>query len=164
MEYLSSNVIKKMIIFFADDVIRINHALKVYSFAKSIGDIEGLVIKEQAILEIAAILHDVGIKISEEKYNSAAAHYQELEGPPIAIELLKEFDLEVDIVKRVCFLIGNHHTYKNIDAVDFQILVEADFLLNIFECDMNQIQIKAIKEKYIKTSTAALYINTLYKS
>ncbi len=28
---------------------------------------------------------------------------------------------------------GHHHTYTNIDGVDYQILVEADFLVNLYE-------------------------------
>ena len=34
---------------------------------------------------------------------------------------------------RVQYLIAHHHTYNNIDEMDYQILVEADFLVNIME-------------------------------
>ena len=31
------------------------------------------------------------------------------------------------------YLIAHHHTYDAIDGIDYQILVEADFLVNILE-------------------------------
>ena len=37
------------------------------------------------------------------------------------------------VIRRVEYLVGHHHTYKNIDGMDYQILVEADFLVNLFE-------------------------------
>jgi len=41
-----------------------------------------------------------------------------------------------DISDRVQYLIAHHHTYNNIDGIDYQILVEADFLVNIMEDDL----------------------------
>lgn len=38
-----------------------------------------------------------------------------------------------EVIDRVCYLVGHHHTYDNIDGMDYQILVEADFLVNLFE-------------------------------
>jgi len=35
---------------------------------------------KQDILEIVTILHDIGIKISEQKYNSCSVKYQQIEG------------------------------------------------------------------------------------
>ena len=40
---------------------------------------------------------------------------------------------EKDISERVQYLIAHHHTYNNINEIDYQILVEADFLVNIME-------------------------------
>jgi hypothetical protein len=115
-----------------NDVLRINHLLKVYSFAHHIGIMEGCNAQLQTIIEIAALLHDIGIHESERKYNSSAGNWQELEGPIVAGELLKDLNLDSSIQNRVLFLIGHHHSYKAIDGIDFQILVEADFLVNIF--------------------------------
>ncbi len=41
--------------------------------------------------------------------------------------------LTADVSERVQYLIAHHHTYGNIDEMDYQILVEADFLVNIME-------------------------------
>ena len=82
-------VINAMIAYYAGDVRRINHFLKVYGFAKTIGDMEGLDESTQAIIEIAALTHEIGIKSSEKKYNSSAGNYKQIEGPPEAKSFLR---------------------------------------------------------------------------
>ncbi|AZV55193.1 HD domain-containing protein [Clostridium sp. AWRP] len=162
MSDLASYVTKKMILYFGNDIKRINHALKVYGFSKTIGQLEGLNDNEMLILELASILHDIGIKESERKYNSSAGNYQEIEGPPVAKELLKEIDLDDTIIKRVCFLIGNHHSYNKIDKIDLQILIESDFLVNTYENNIKISDIEYMKNKYFKTSTGKELLNSIY--
>lgn len=162
MTSFTTNTIGKMIVYFDGDVKRINHALKVYSLAKSIGEVEGIPEEKLKILEVAAVLHDIGIKESEKKYASSAGKYQEIEGPPIACNILQEFNLSKDFVNRVSYLIGSHHTYSKIDDVDFQILVEADFIVNIFEDGIEKEQVKIIKQKYFKTNTGISFLESMY--
>ena len=157
-----SDVIIEMIKYYANDARRVNHFMKVYSFAKSIGELEKIDKKEQEILEIAAVVHDIGIKISEEKYNSSAGKYQEIEGPKVAEEMLSNLGIEKDIVDRVCFLVGHHHTYNKIDNIDYQILVEADFLVNIYEDEIQEKEIEIIKNKIIKTKSGIEMINKMF--
>ena len=40
---------------------------------------------------------------------------------------------EETVIERVTWLVGHHHTYTAIEGADCQILVEADFLVNLFE-------------------------------
>ena len=61
----------------------------------------------QEIIEIAALTHDIGIKISEEKYSSASGYYQQIEGPPAAKKMLEELLVSDDIITRVCWLIAH---------------------------------------------------------
>jgi len=159
---LISNIISKMITYFDGDVRRINHAVKVHGFAKSIGELEGISQEKLKILEVAAVLHDIGIKESERKYSSSAAKYQELEGPPVACDILQEFNLSKDFVDRVSYLIGNHHTHSKIDDIDFQILIEADFIVNIFEDCLEKEQARIIKEKYFKTNNGIYFMESMY--
>ena len=156
------SVINEMISYYKGDVRRINHFLKVYSFSKTIGELEKLDENSQFILEVAAAMHDIGIKISEEKYNSSAGKYQELEGAAVAKEMLTKLNFPKEIIDRVCFLIGHHHTYSNIEGIDYKILVEADFLVNIYEDAINKDSIKSIKEKIFKTKSGIKILNDLY--
>lgn len=133
---MTGKVIEKMIIYFQGDVRRINHALKVLGYARGITEREVPDEKTIDIIIYTAILHDIGIKESERKYNSSAWNYQEIEGPPVAEEILLELDISEEIIERVCFIIGNHHSYNKIDGIDFRIIVEADFIVNIFEKEM----------------------------
>ena len=128
-----SQITEKMIAYDRGDIRRIEHFMKVYGYAAVIGKLEGLDPDIQEILETAALLHDIGIKVSEEKYHSSAGKYQEIEGPAEARKLLDEAGAEKELTDRVCWLIGHHHTYSNIQDMDHQILVEADFLVNMAE-------------------------------
>jgi HD superfamily phosphodiesterase len=158
----TSEVIEEMINYYISDPRRINHFLKVYSFSKSIGELEKLDENTQYILEVSAIVHDIGIKVSEEKYNSSAGNYQEVEGPPIAKTMLLKLNFQETIIDRVCYLVGHHHTYKNIDGIDYQILIESDFLVNIYEDNIGSEQIKSIRDKYFKTKTGIEFLNSMY--
>lgn len=157
-----STIINEMIKYYAKDPRRVNHFLKVYSFAKAIGELEDLNEETQNILEVAAVMHDIGIKVSEEKYNSSAGNYQEVEGPPVAREMLLKFNFEEKFIDRVCYLIGHHHTYSKIDGIDYQILIEADFLVNIYEDEIKVPQIESIKGKYFKTKPGTEFLTSLY--
>ena len=156
------NVIYKVIEYFGDDVRRINHFLKVYGYAKMIGECENLDDSMQEILEVTAVLHDVGIKVAEQKYNSSAGHYKQLEGPPVAKKILDELGYPDDFVERVMYLIAHHHTYTNIDGMDYQILVEADFLVNADEDRLSSDAIENFKEKIFKTTTGIAVLENNY--
>lgn len=151
-----------MVEFFSTDVRRINHALKVYSFARLIANEENITDAELNIIELSAILHDIGIPAAEQKYQSSAGKYQEIEGPPIAREMLMHLGASPETIYRVCYLIGNHHSYTKIDGIDFQILVEADFLVNIFEDKMDAATISAVRNKYFNTRTGIKLLNQIY--
>jgi HD superfamily phosphodiesterase len=159
---LVSETLIRMIDYFGTDVRRINHALKVYGFASLIGRKEELTAAELIIIDIAAILHDIGIPVSEQKYHSSSGKYQELEGPPIALEILERLGASTEIINRVCYLIGNHHTYTKIDGIDFQILVEADFLVNIFEDEMSLNAVQSARDKFFKTETGKSILERMY--
>lgn len=141
---------------------RIHHFLKVYTFAKMIGEQESLDIHTQSVLEVAAVLHDIGIRPSLEKYQSSAGNYQELEGPPIAEKMLKQMQVQPKDMERICYLIGHHHTYKDIQGLDYQILVEADFLVNIYEDELSAQSAETICKKYFRTKAGMNLLHTLY--
>lgn len=158
------SITQKMIEYFQNDVLRINHALKVFNFAQIIAENLSLDNQTQKIIFYTAILHDIGIKKAEQKYNSSAGRYQEMEGPKIAGEILADLLIPVETINRVCFIIGNHHSYDKIDGTDFQVLVEADFLVNIFEDNMSIETIKNINKRIFKTESGKKLLTTMYLS
>jgi HD superfamily phosphodiesterase len=141
---------------------RAQHFLKVYGYAKTIGELEGLPPGLQFILETAAIVHDIGIKPSLEKYGSSAGKHQEELGPAIAQGLLNQLNFDPAVTRRVCFLVGHHHTYTAIDGLDYQILVEADFLVNMLEEEMTEAAIQSVYHKVFKTQSGKRLCRTMY--
>lgn len=159
-----NTVALEMIKYYAGDVKRINHFMKVHGFAKVIGEGENLDENTMFTLETAAYVHDIGIKMSEQKYNSSAGQYQEELGPAEAEKMLKKLGFDEDVIKRVSYLVGHHHTYSNIDGIDYQILIEADFIVNIFEDEIDADSIKSIREKIFKTETGKKILDNMYNT
>jgi HD superfamily phosphodiesterase len=159
---IMQKILARYITYYEKEVHSINHMLKVYSFARNIAVQEGIEGNLLDIIEASSILHDIGIKESIRKYNSGAGNYQEMEGPPIARQWLEELQLDKYFIDRVCYLIGHHHSYSYIDNIDFQILVEADFLVNIYESNMGKDKIEAIREKYFKTKAGTAILDSIY--
>lgn len=123
----------EMIKLYEKDAKRIQHFCKVHGYAKLIAESEGVDGDTLFVIEAAALTHDIGIHLCEEKYGSCGGKLQEREGPAVAKKLLDELGFEPAVTERVMYLIAHHHTYENIDGIDYQILVEADFLVNIYE-------------------------------
>ena len=116
------------------DPRRIHHFIKVHDFAAAIAALEGLDAETTFVLESAALLHDIGIHASEAKYGDTHGKHQEELGPPEAERLLHQVGGYTDAqIARITFLIGHHHTYTGVDGPDWQILLEADFLVNSYE-------------------------------
>ncbi|WP_367181026.1 HD domain-containing protein [uncultured Mitsuokella sp.] len=156
------DVLAAMIAFDHGDARRIQHFLKVYAYASLLGKREGLPDDTQRLLEIAAILHDIGIHAAEEKYGSSAGIYQEKEGPAPARELLQKLGFAPAFIDRVCFLIGHHHTYQGVDGPDYQILLEADFLVNAYEDQLSEKGIRAFREKVFRTKSGRQLLDVIY--
>lgn len=151
-----------MMHYFHGDVKRIQHFLKVYTIARTIGLNEKLPDEVQYLLEIAALTHDIGTKVSEEKYGSAEVEYVDQEGPDEAEKLLSELGFDEEFIDKVCFLIANQHTYKGIDNAPYRILVESDFLVTIYEEHISMELAKNIKEKIFRTESGIKMFEEMY--
>ena len=68
---------------------RIQHFLKVHSFCRYIGMEEGLDEATLRRLELAAVVHDIGIRPAEEKFGKHDGPLQEREGVEPARRLLR---------------------------------------------------------------------------
>lgn len=141
---------------------RVQHFLKVYAFCQVIGRQEGIPAPVQQILETAAIVHDIGIRPSLKKYGSSAGAYQQIEGPAEAEKMLEELHYPAQMIERVSYLVGHHHTYQDIRGLDYQILVEADFLVNMFEEHMDAEQIRGVREKIFRTRTGKDLLDQMF--
>ncbi|MDO4546118.1 MAG: HD domain-containing protein [Bacillota bacterium] len=152
----------EMVRFDAGDARRIQHFTKVHAYAHLIGAAEGLDEKTQQTLELAAVVHDIGIIPAEKKYGYQNGKIQEEMGPALAIELLERVGIEKDVIERVAFLVAHHHTWKGVDSVDWQILLEADFLVNSLEKGMAINTIENTMNKLFKTEAGIQLCKEMY--
>ena len=147
------------------DPKRIQHTTKVHAYASMIGKCEGLDEETQFILESAALVHDIGIRASEKKYGHQNGKLQEQEGPAVARELLMRLGGFTDQqIERICWLVGHHHTYHVCEDLDYQILIEADFLVNLYEDNESSNAIRAVGKNIFHTQSGTRMFETMYGS
>lgn len=147
---ITPKLIAEMESVFADDTRRINHALKVLEYARRLGDEEG---GDSLIINAAAVLHDIGIHRAEQKYNSAAGKYQEIEGPPIAEKILGKYNFDRGTIKQVCEIIANHHSGNCAESIEFCCVWDADRIVNISD------QLRVMSEKNLRN-----FIDKVFKT
>lgn len=130
MDQLLVSVRLAMESYFGDDRRRINHALAVAGYAERLLK---YIDADEAVAMTAAYLHDIGIHEAERRHGSNAGNFQELEGPPIARDILQGLGQPEDFIATICELVGNHHTPRGVDSPEFRILWDADALVNLEE-------------------------------
>ena len=96
--------------------------------------------------ERAECLRNEGVVINEKTYYPEIRSPQEAKGVDLILVCTKHHHLPsvLDAIETmtddhttVQYLIAHHHTYDDIDGIDYQILVEADFLVNIMEDNLS---------------------------
>ncbi len=58
---------------------------------------------------------------ANKKYGDCGGKLQEQEGPGLAQQLLAKLRFPEDVSTRVQYLIAHHHTYEDMDGIDYQI-------------------------------------------
>ena len=145
------------------DPKRIQHTTKVHAYASMIGRIEGLDEETLFILESAALVHDIGIRASEQKYGHQNGKLQEQEGPAVAREMLTRIGgYSERQIERICWLVGHHHTYHVCEDLDYQILIEADFLVNLYEDNESPHAIRAVRKNIFRTGSGTKMLETMF--
>ena len=151
-----------MITYYAVDPARIQHFIKVHSFAALIARQEGMDAATLEILEAAAYVHDIGIKPAEQTYGSSAGKYQEELGPAPARAMMLECGFTPAQADRVAYLVGHHHTLAQIDGIDYQILIEADYLANASENGYAKEIIQRFLDRFCKTASGAQLLRAAF--
>ncbi len=131
----------------------IQHFTKVHAYSRLIALQEGMAPEAQEITEAAALVHDIAIPLCIEKYGNDNGRHQEEEGPALVQAMLPELGFTPAQVDRVCWLVAHHHTYTNVNDLDHQILIEADFLVNAYESSHSQDAKQHTLDKIFKTDT-----------
>lgn len=160
---LIAQLTQKMIAHAGGNIHDISHFLKVYAYAKTIGQCEGLDAQTQEILEAAAVVHDIACPLCRIKYGNTNGKNQELESPALVREFLKDSGLSEETISRVAYLAGHHHTPAGADGLDYQILIEADYLVNADEGGHSKAKIQNALEHIFKTRTGSALLRAVYQ-
>ena len=146
------------------DVKRIQHLIKVHDLCQTIGLMENMPAEELWTLEAAAMLHDIGIHAGEAKHGGkCTGKHQEEEGPAVAQEILDSVGgFSAQQAERIKYLIAHHHTYNDIQGLDYQILVEADFLVNLYEDGEPLSAVEKVQERIFKTASGLAVLKSMY--
>ncbi|HEY6837906.1 MAG TPA: HD domain-containing protein [Geobacteraceae bacterium] len=135
MEYRLACIQTAMETYFDTDSRRIAHALRVTAFARQLLQHEP---GDPELVLATALLHDIGIPEAEKKYGSAAGNLQEIEGPPVARQILETLGYAEPFVAEVCAIIASHHSPGELDTPNFHLIWDADWLVNLGdECDLS---------------------------
>ena len=155
-------LLEAMIAFSEGNIHDIDHMIRVWAYAKTIGELEGLDGETQFILEAAAITHDIACPLCREKYGCANGKYQEAEGAPLVRKFLTDKGLTSGQIERIAFLVGHHHSFGNIDGMDYQILIEADYIANACENGWSRQKTNFFLEKFAKTKSARRILESIF--
>lgn len=148
-----AQILEKMIAFSNGNIHDIEHFIKVWAYAKTIGELENLDQDTQYVLEVAAITHDIACPLCREKYGNTNGKYQEEEGGPLVTEFLADTGMTEEQIDRVAYLVSHHHTLQGIEGLDYQILIEADYLVNAAESGYSRENIENFIEKTMRTES-----------
>lgn len=151
-----------MICFDGGDPRRIQHFIKVHDLSRTIGLLEGLDPDTLFILEAAAMVHDIAIVPCEAERGYCNGKLQEELGPGYARPLLEKLGFAPEVIDRVCWLVAHHHTYTDISGIDYQILVEADFLVNLFEDDASKESTEQAMRHIFRTETGIRFCREMF--
>ena len=153
---------EKMIAFSKGDIHDIDHFMKVWGYAKTIGELEALDEGTQFTLELAALTHDIACPLCREKYGSAIWAKQEEEGVPMVRDFLSDTALSPAIIDRVAYLVGHHHTLTGVEGADYQILLEADYMVNAAEKGLKKGEIAAFVAEHFRTKSGIALIKSIF--
>lgn len=157
-----AELMEQMIVFSNGNLHDITHFITVWTYARTIGELEGLDADTQYLLEAAAIVHDIACPLCREKYGRADGKLQEKEGPAIVRTFLADSGMTDAQVERIAYLVGHHHTLTAIEGIDYQILIEADYLVNASEKTYNPANVQNFVDTIMKTGTGKKLAKMLF--
>jgi len=158
------HLISEMEAVFGETSGMIKHTMTVLGHAMEISAEEG---GDALIVRASAILHDIGIPRAREVHGSSSGQYQEIEGPPIAREILTKHQVSPGAVDHICGIVANHHSDKDpeiVTTLEFKILWDSDWLVNFpgRHRDKSVAEKEAAIEEIFKTKKGKLLARQMF--
>ena len=157
-----AEILEKMIRYSNGNIHDIVHLVRVWTFAKTIGELEHIDAETQFILEVAAITHDIDCPLCRMFFGFVVGFFLELVGGSLELEFLHDTGLTPAQVDRVAYLVSHHHTLTDIDGIDYQILIEADYIVNAAESEYSKENIKGFIHKVMQTNSGSMLARQIF--
>ena len=141
-----NRVALKMKSYYRGDTDKVQHFVRVYTLAKTIGELEKLGEEEQEYLELAAVVHNVGGD----------------DPVPTVRDILKSCGVEDDVNMRVCHIVGNMENYEHISSLDHQIFIEARMIVEFKEQGTAPDEIVRFAEKRFITNYGRMFLKRAF--
>ena len=113
-------------------------------------------------------LHDINHFMKVYAYAKMIADEEQLD--PDTQKLVEMTALVHDIACPLCRVkygntnVSHHHTLDQIDGIDYQIIIEADYLVNADESHFSGHNIKNMYDKIFKTETGKFLLRSMYQN
>lgn len=136
LEYRVQQTMKRMIDYYAAcDSTQIAHTLCVHEYTRMLAMRERYDERKRGLLEIAALLHDIGCPSAKWKYGDSLPIHQQQEGMCIAADWFASDPswLDTQEAQWVVDVVGAHHNAVQAEVLGFEVLYEADLIVNLFE-------------------------------
>lgn len=155
MNELVTRLHKEVISYFAQtDLTQIEHTETVHNFAQLIARLEKCDEHKQDLIEMSALLHDIGCPNSKLKYGNTNAPNQEKEGKPMAEAMLASYPIPETDKALIAQVVGSHHHLNVLKTLGFEILAEADLIVNLLEGYYSIEQAQHLYEHFVNTESA----------
>ena len=141
-----NRVAMKMKSYYHGDAEQVQHFVRVYTLAKTIGELEKLPEEEQEYLELAAVVHNVGGD----------------DPVPAVRDILKSCGVEDEANMHVCHIVGNMENYDHISSLDHQIFIEARMIVQFKEQGTNPDEIVRFAEKRFITNYGRMFLKRAF--
>jgi len=116
------------------DKSQIPHTVCVVYYTHIISQIEKIPERESLLMEISAILHDVGCPNSKKKFGNTLPHNQETEGALLVPIFIDKFINKKVITKKeaewLTTVVGSHHNHLSAKKYSFEPMADADMIVN----------------------------------
>lgn len=127
------------------DIEKIQHFVRVYTLAKSIGELEHLNDEEQLDVELAAVVHNV-----------------EGDRVPVVRDILRDCEIGDAAAMKICHMVENIENYDHIGTLDHQILIEAKLIVDFKEKNTPEKEIIRKAEDIFLTNTGKLFLKRAF--
>ena len=158
-----SEITEKMIARSEGNLHDISHFLKVWAYARTIGECEGLDAETQYLLETEALIHDIACPLCRKKYGNTNGKNQEKESGPLVEEILTDTGLTEQQKERISYVVCHHHTYEGVDGIDWQILLEADYLVNAEENGYAKAAVRQFRDTVARTAAGKRLLDSAFQ-